>query len=82
MSRFEGLVCANRRKNYSTNEICAALEIPSRTLRTCCKAHLGMGPLRYLRLRRMQLVRRALMPLLVQSTDLTVIPGLRLDERI
>jgi AraC-like DNA-binding protein len=60
MSRFEGLVCANPQKNYSNNEICAALDVSSRTLLTCCKAHLGMGPLRYLRLRRMQLVRRAL----------------------
>jgi AraC-like DNA-binding protein len=41
-------------------EICAAIAVSGRTLRTCCHEHLGMGPIRYLWLRRMHLARRAL----------------------
>jgi AraC-like DNA-binding protein len=41
-------------------EICAALDVSERTLRECCTKHLGMGPSRYRRLRRMQRVHRAL----------------------
>ena len=46
------------------DEIYAALSVSERTLRECCKNHLGMGPSRYRRLRRTQQVRRALL-----STD-------------
>jgi AraC-like DNA-binding protein len=42
-------------------EICAAIGVAERTLRLCCERHLGMGPVRYLTLRRMHLVRRALL---------------------
>jgi len=41
-------------------EICAAIGVAERTLRVSCERHLGMGPIRYLTLRRMHLVRRAL----------------------
>jgi AraC-like DNA-binding protein len=41
-------------------EICAAVGVAERTLRASCERHLGMGPIRYLTLRRMHLVRRAL----------------------
>jgi transcriptional regulator GlxA family with amidase domain len=37
-----------------------ALDLAGRLLRICCDEHLGMGPNAYIRLRRMQLVRRAL----------------------
>jgi AraC-like DNA-binding protein len=42
-------------------EICAALGVTERTLRAVCYEHLGMGPIRYLTLRRMHLARRALL---------------------
>jgi AraC-like DNA-binding protein len=38
-------------------EICAAIGVSERTLRASCERHLGMGPIRYLTLRRMHLVR-------------------------
>ena len=42
-------------------EICAAIGVAERTLRAACEEHLGMGPIRYLTLRRMHLARRALL---------------------
>ncbi len=42
-------------------EICAAIGASERTLRTCCQEVLGVGPVRYLWLRRMHLARQALM---------------------
>jgi AraC-like DNA-binding protein len=41
-------------------EIGGELGVADRTLRICCQQHLNMGPSRYLRARRMQLVRQAL----------------------
>jgi AraC-like DNA-binding protein len=41
-------------------ELCAIVGVPERTLRMCCYESLGMGPKRYLLLRRMNMARRAL----------------------
>jgi AraC-like DNA-binding protein len=41
-------------------ELCTKLNVASRTLRAVCHEYLGMGPKKYLHLRRMHLVRRAL----------------------
>jgi AraC-like DNA-binding protein len=41
-------------------EICAALGVSERLLRSLCAEHLGMSPTTYLRLRRMSLVHRTL----------------------
>src|SRR3546814_9938263 len=43
------------------SEICAATEASERSLRSCCVENFGMGPVQYLWLRRMHLVRRALL---------------------
>lgn len=60
IARFEELLAANHEQPLYLAEICAATGVSERTLRVCCQQHLGMGPVRYLWLRRMHLARRAL----------------------
>src|SRR5579863_2309850 len=60
MGRFEDLLQAHPDRAFTLAELCAALDVAGRTLRTCCDNHLGMGPSRYMRLRRMHGIRRAL----------------------
>jgi AraC-like DNA-binding protein len=60
IARFEDLLAANAGRPLYLAEICAALGVSERTLRVCCQKHLGMGPVRYLWLRRMHFARRAL----------------------
>ncbi|MGH7213124.1 MAG: helix-turn-helix domain-containing protein [Acetobacteraceae bacterium] len=60
MKRFRAVVEARGNEPIYLSELCSALGVSDRTLRVCCQEHLGMGPIRYLWLRRMQLARRAL----------------------
>jgi AraC-like DNA-binding protein len=60
MARFEDFLAANRGRPAYLAEICAATGVSERTLRACCHEHLGVGPVRYLWLRRMHLARRTL----------------------
>jgi AraC-like DNA-binding protein len=60
MARFEELLQGQPNRAWTSDEICVALDVSGRTLRICCGEHLGMPPNLYIRLRRMQLVRRAL----------------------
>ena len=60
MDRFHQILDANPDRALFLPEICAALHVPERTLRLCCQQMLGMGPIRYLWLRRMRLAHRAL----------------------
>jgi AraC-like DNA-binding protein len=66
--RFEDFVTANDNRPLYLAEICAAVGVSGRMLRMCCQDHLGMGPVRYLWLRRMHLARRALMEGSAQTT--------------
>lgn len=61
VARFEEYLEIHTDRPLYLAEICAAIGVAERTLRASCKEHLGMGPIRYLTLRRMHLVRRALM---------------------
>jgi AraC-like DNA-binding protein len=70
MRRFEQLLQANKEQPLYMAEVCAQLRVSDRTLRSQCKEHLGMGPHRYLWLRRMHLARRALA--LADGTSTTV----------
>jgi AraC-like DNA-binding protein len=60
LARLEEFLAANCSRPVYLAEICAAVGASERTLRVCCDEHLGMGPIRYLWLRRMHLARRAL----------------------
>jgi AraC-like DNA-binding protein len=60
LARFEEFLEANPNTPLYLPEVCAAVGAAERTLRAVCEEHVGMGPIRYLNLRRMHLVRRAL----------------------
>ncbi len=60
MIRFEEFLEANCDRPLYLPEICTAIDVAERTLRACCEEHLGMAPIRYLTIRRMHLVHRAL----------------------
>src|SRR5260370_14192283 len=60
LRRFRALIDANVGNPLYLPEICAALCVSNRTLQRCCHEQLGLSPLRYLWLRRMHMVRRAL----------------------
>jgi AraC-like DNA-binding protein len=60
MVGFEHLLQAHPDRNVRMTELCAALGVSDRLLRSVCAEHLGMSPTGYDRLRRMSLVHRAL----------------------
>jgi AraC-like DNA-binding protein len=60
MARFEALIEANPDRALYLAEVCDAVGATERTFRMCCQQTLGMSPTRYLWLRRMHLVHRAL----------------------
>jgi AraC-like DNA-binding protein len=60
IARLEEFLATNHDRPLYLAEICAATSASERTLRVCCQEHLGMGPVRYLWLRRMHLARHAL----------------------
>jgi len=61
IARFEEFLAANSDRALYLAEICESIGVAERTLRATCEEHLGMGPIRFLTLRRMHLVRRALL---------------------
>ncbi len=73
MRRFEEMLEANLDRPLYLTEICAVIGVSERVLRLHCMEHLGMGPHRYLWLRRMNLVRRALTRSDPQVTTVTTI---------
>ena len=69
--RFLKFLTAHPKRPLCLLEICAAIGVAERTLRVACKEHLGMGPIRYLTLRRMHQVRHALLCAEVTKTTVT-----------
>jgi transcriptional regulator GlxA family with amidase domain len=61
VARFEEFLAANPNRPLYLTEICAAIGVGERTLRASCEEHIGMGPIRFLTLRRMHLAHRALL---------------------
>jgi AraC-like DNA-binding protein len=60
MSRFENVLATNCHRHLPMSEICAAIKVEERLLRICCAQFLRLSPLNYQRLRRLNLVRKAL----------------------
>ena len=60
MVRFEDALSTLRGPQLSMPALCAAIDVPERTLRVCCAEFLGMSPTRYLLLRRLNRARSAL----------------------
>ena len=73
IKRFEELLDANCDRPMYLADICAAVGASERTLEISCEEHLGMGPIRYLLLRRMHLARRALIQADPANTTVTQI---------
>ncbi len=61
MERFEAELATRPHQNASVVDICTGMGVSERTLRMCCRQFLGMAPARYLNLRRLALVRAALL---------------------
>jgi AraC-like DNA-binding protein len=70
MARIEDFLAMHPSRPVYLSEICVAAQASERTVRACCNEHLGMGPVRYLWLRRMHLARHAL--LLASEGEATV----------
>jgi AraC-like DNA-binding protein len=73
MRRFRRMIEENPEQPLYIPEICKAIRVPDRTLRRCCQEYLGMGPKRYLLLRRLHLVRRVLRYATPEATTTTEI---------
>jgi AraC-like DNA-binding protein len=73
MSRLEEFSAINHQSSVYPGEICTALGVSERLLHMCCHEQLGVGPHRYLGLRRMHFTRRALMHADPATTTVTEI---------
>jgi AraC-like DNA-binding protein len=60
MVRFEDTLAASEGHQPSALELSAMIGVPERTLRLCCGELIGLSPSRYIRLRRLNMVRAAL----------------------
>jgi AraC-like DNA-binding protein len=60
MAHFEEALASHETTSHFIPEFAAAIGTPERLLRKCCRDFLGMGPGRYVRLRRLHLARSAL----------------------
>jgi len=61
MARLEKVLAADSDRQLSMAELCAGTGVPERALRLCCEEFLGLSPTAYVRLRRLNLVRAALL---------------------
>jgi transcriptional regulator GlxA family with amidase domain len=60
MARFEDVLTRCIDRKIPLPEICAAIEVPERTLRMCCAEFVGVSPTRYILLQRLNRTRSAL----------------------
>jgi transcriptional regulator GlxA family with amidase domain len=60
MVRFEEALATRSEPHLKLSELCTAIGVPERTLRLCCAEFLGVSPIRYYLLRRLNMARSAL----------------------
>jgi transcriptional regulator GlxA family with amidase domain len=60
MIRFEEVLAARREPHLNLSDLCSAIGVPERTLRVWCTEFLGVSPMRYYLLRRLNMARSAL----------------------
>jgi len=73
MIRFEEVLAEYLSRPLHMQELCELIVVSDRTLRSCCAEFLGMSPIRYVLVRRLKEVRRALRdsdPALVDVADI------------
>jgi AraC-like DNA-binding protein len=78
MAGFARLIAEAPDRMLSLVDVCARIGVAERTLRACCHDFLGLGPSRYLMLRRMSLARLALRtgdPAATRVTDIALSYG-------
>jgi AraC-like DNA-binding protein len=73
MRRLEATLAENSEQPLYMADLAAQIGVSYWTLRDCCLEYLGMGPKRYLWLRRMHLARRALRRTDAERTTVTEI---------
>src|SRR5215471_4660622 len=71
MRRFHRVLEEKPGESLYITEVCRAIGVSIRTLQMCCQEELGMGPKRYLLLRRLHLARRALRAAAPDATTVT-----------
>lgn len=71
VAKFEDFLADHPDQPLYLTEICTSIHVAERTLRAVCEEHLGMGPIRFLTLRRMHLVRSALLAADTGTTSVT-----------
>ena len=76
MIRFEDVLAAHRDRPIYMPELCIAIDVSERTLRTCCAEFLVMSPGRYLRLLQLKLARTALQTADATTTSVAAIARL------
>jgi len=78
MRRFAGWLAARPGDPVTLTELCAGIGANARTLNLCCQEYLGMSPIHYLRLRRLQMANKALrdaVPGIDRVTDIALRHG-------
>jgi AraC-like DNA-binding protein len=73
VAKLEDFLKANHDRPLYLAEICAATGVSERILEVACKEQIGIGPFRYLWLRRMHLARRALLRADPATTTVTIV---------
>jgi transcriptional regulator GlxA family with amidase domain len=71
IARFLEFLATHPNRPLCLTEICEAIGVAERALRSACEEHLGMGPIRYITLRRMDQVHCALLRADASNTTVT-----------